>query len=172
MTGFHVHPVHQERWPSLASTTALGTRIGSAWLDWCRRWVAGDGTAAIWNINPWQRGTLFDLHATSVQWGLPLIEAPSVYRSMAMALCSRKSMVSEVIWQQILNRLILNEKLTNGNNFVSASRLISKMANGSVVDLVQKGVMAEIDYRRANLRRVRHLVAESCVYAPQNSWPE
>ncbi len=146
VTGFHVHQVHQERWPSLASTTAWDARIGSAyWLDWCRRWVAGEGTAAILEHQPWQRGTLFDLHASSVQWGLPLIEPHQLQIDDHGALFSEID-GQKIVWQQILNRLILNE-IDERNNFVEhiAANQCKWHSHPAWYDLVQKGVMAEID---------------------------
>lgn len=146
VTGFHIHQVHQERWPSLVSTTAWDPRIGSSyWLDWCRRWVAGEGTAAILEHQPWQRGTLFDLHATSSQWGLPLIEPHELKVDQHGQLYTERDGVRNE-WHQILNRLILNE-LDDRSQFVDgiASNQAKWHSHPAWYDLVQKGIMAELE---------------------------
>lgn len=143
--GYRLHQVHSQLWPQLADCPPW-QQLGSeqAWLDRSRDWLAGGDHPALLEFQPWQRGTLFDLHAASLLWKLPIIEPQqiqidavgNVYSNQAGTL--RKH-------DKILNRLILSE-LKDDQQFLKQLQA-SKLrwhSHPAWYFLVQKGLAADI----------------------------
>lgn len=143
--GYRLHQVHSQLWPQLADCPPWQKLTSEqAWLDRSRNWLAGGENPALLEYQPWQRGTLFDLHAASLLWKLPIIEPQQIEIDAAGRLISKQSGVRQS-HDKILNRLITSE-LNDDAKFL-------KQLQRSTLDwhshpawyfLVHKGLAADI----------------------------
>lgn len=107
--GYRLHQVHTQLWPQLADCPPWQTSDQDQdWLQICRPWLAGGEHPALLEYQPWQRGTLFDLHATSVLWNLPIIEPHQIEIDTKGRLISNQD-GKRTQHDKVLNRLILSE---------------------------------------------------------------
>ncbi|MFZ6819980.1 hypothetical protein [Undibacterium sp. Ji22W] len=107
--GYRLHQVHSQLWPQLADCPPWQKLSNEqAWLDHGRHWLAGGDNPALLEYQPWQRGTLFDLHAASILWNVPIIEPAQLEIDATGRLFSKQCGVRQP-HDKILNRLILSE---------------------------------------------------------------
>ncbi len=114
--GYRLHQAHSQLWPQLASCPPWQTYgEDQDWLNACRPWLAGGNNPALLEYQPWQRGTLFDLHASSVLWNLPIIEPHQIEIDTRGRLISNKN-GQRTLHDKVLNRLILSELKAGGQD--------------------------------------------------------
>ena len=107
--GYRMQQTHAQLWPQLAECPPWqGGLSESQWLSTSRSWLAGGECPALLEHQAWQRGTLFDLHATSLLWNMPIIEPQQITVQVDGRLFSHQHGVRQA-HDQILNRLILSE---------------------------------------------------------------
>ena len=143
--GFRMHQVHSQLWPQLADYPPWPKRESEEeWLRISRTWLAGGDNPALLEYSPWQRGTLFDLHAASVLWNLPIIEPHQITVDDKGRLFSHQNGVSQQ-HDKILNRLILSE-LDDGEQFLLQLQgaKLHWHSHPAWYFLVHKGLAAEL----------------------------
>ncbi|MBC3872685.1 hypothetical protein [Undibacterium flavidum] len=150
--GYRLHQVHSQLWPQLADCPPwqkLSTE--QAWLDRSRNWLAGGDNPVLLEFQPWQRGTLFDLHAASILWNLPIIEPGQIDIDAAGRLHSKQGGVRQH-HDKILNRLILSELSELKDDQQFSSQFLPQLKTAQLhwhshpawYFLVQKGLAADI----------------------------
>lgn len=143
--GYRLHQAHSQLWPQLADCPPWQKISGNLdWLQTCRAWVAGGDNPALLEYQPWQRGTLFDLHATSVLWNLPIVEPHQIEINVDGLLFSKQN-GKRIQHDKILNRLILSE-LDDNDAFlkqVQAAK-VNWHSHPAWYFLVHKGLASEI----------------------------
>lgn len=143
--GYRLHQVHSKLWPQLADCPPWQKLASEqAWLDRSRNWLAGGDNPALLEYQPWQRGTLFDLHAASLLWQLPIIEPQQIEIDAAGRLISKQKGVRQS-HDKILNRLILSE-LKDDAKFLKQlqSSKLQWHSHPAWYFLVHKGLAADI----------------------------
>lgn len=143
--GYRLHQVHSQLWPQLADCPPW-QKLSSeqAWLERSRDWLAGGDNPALLEHQPWQRGTLFDLHAASLLWKLPIIEPQQIEIDAAGRLISKQKGVRQA-HDKILNRLILSD-LSDDAKFLKQlqSSALHWHSHPAWYFLVHKGLAADI----------------------------
>nr|WP_315482029.1 hypothetical protein [uncultured Undibacterium sp.] len=143
--GYRLHQVHSQLWPQLADCPPWQeAKSEQSWLQSSRSWLAGGESPALLEYQAWQRGTLFDLHATSLLWNMPIIEPHQIEIDANGRLFSKQHGVRQQ-HDKILNRLILSE-LQESDQF--SHRLLTTQLNWhshpAWYFLVHKGLSAEL----------------------------
>ncbi|MBR7801353.1 hypothetical protein KDM90_15190 [Undibacterium sp. FT137W] len=144
-TGFRLHQLHSDLWPELADCPPWhDVGCDAEWLQNAREWVVGGNSPALLEHQVWQRGTLFDLYATSLLWDVPIVEPHQVEidaQGRLFSILNGKRNQHD----QILNRLILNELPTEHpflENIKSAQ--LRWHSHPEWFFLVQKGLCADL----------------------------
>ncbi|WP_189346865.1 hypothetical protein [Undibacterium macrobrachii] len=107
--GYRLHQVHSQLWPQLADCPPWqGAKTEQSWMQASRAWLAGGDNPALLEYQAWQRGTLFDLHASSLLWNMPIVEPHQIEVDANGRLFSTQHGVRQQ-HDYILNRLILSE---------------------------------------------------------------
>jgi hypothetical protein len=143
--GYRLHQAHSQLWPQLMDCPPWQKRSEN--LDWsqtCRPWLAGGDNPALLEYQPWQRGTLFDLHATSALWNLPIVEPHQIEIDAEGRLFSNQNGV-RTQHDKILNRLILSE-LDDHDPFLKQVQAVKLNwhSHPAWYFLVHKGLASEI----------------------------
>lgn len=168
--GYRMQQVHSQLWPQLADCPPWTVRESEQdWLRICRSWIAGGDSPALLEYRPWQRGTLFDLHAASVLWNLPIIEPHQITVDDKGHLFSNQNGAA-LQHDKIFNRLILSE-LDDGDQFLHQlqSAKLQWHCHPAWYFLVHKGLAAELtipfepENVKANQWRSLHLPAQKLV---------
>lgn len=114
-TGYHIHQSHSQLWPALANCEPWQKPAeGRSWLAATQSWLCKGEQTAILEFQPWKRSTLFDLHASSLLWKIPLIE-PHQLKVDAQGRLFSNDALQSVQHDSVLNRLILNELKDDGH---------------------------------------------------------
>jgi hypothetical protein len=143
--GYRLHQAHSQLWPQLADCPPWQKISGNLdWLQTCRPWLAGGDNPALLEYQPWQRGTLFDLHATSVLWNLPIVEPHQIEIDTTGRLFSKQN-GKLIQHDKLLNRLILSE-LNDADQFLPQLQTtkVNWHSHPAWYFLVHKGLASEI----------------------------
>lgn len=143
--GYRLHQVHSQLWPQLADCPPWqGANTEQSWLQSSRSWLAGGENPALLEYQAWQRGTLFDLHASAMLWNMPIIEPQQIEIDARGRLFSKQDGVRQE-HDKILNRLILSELQDDGVfvRHLQKSR-VNWHSHPAWYFLVHKGLSAEL----------------------------